>query len=390
MEGSMRLARLMAALCALSCAMARPEPAAASETRFRGLLDLVAAERVPAYDLNTLIRGDSPLDAYSLRLFANTQVHPRLQVFTQVILRDDTGPYVDGAYLMFTPRPDLDLHVLAGKIPWAIGTWAPHTYSNKNPLVTPPLMYHYGTTIAWYRVPPDADGLLASAGTNTYGSRGMALVDDSYWDVGVTVTGSQRPWEYAAGVTAGTPGWGSTSRDENAGKTVLGRIGVTPWTWFRAGVSGAYGPYLIRELNPSLPTGKTVSDYNQKLLMADLQLTGGHAELRAEAATGAWQSPFAGDLDYTSGYVELKYAFSFGGYVAGRWDELTFGDVTGASGATGTWDSDVHRYEVGVGYRLNRDVVAKGVYQHNRIEKSLSVPHLRDQAILAAQLSVAF
>src|SRR6267142_950173 len=98
---------------ALLCVVASASLARAAETRFHGLLDLVAAERAPAYDLNRLTRGDNPFDAYGVRLFADAQVNDRLQVFSQVVLRDESGIYVDGAYLMFTPRPTLDLHVLA-------------------------------------------------------------------------------------------------------------------------------------------------------------------------------------------------------------------------------------------------------------------------------------
>jgi len=255
-------------VCLMAASVLCAAPARAGDIHFRGLLDLVAAERSEAYDLNTFTRGDNPFDAYGVRLFADGTVNDRLQVFTQLVLRDATGPYVDGAYLMFTPRPATDLHVLAGKIPSAIGTWAPHTYSNKNPLVSTPLMYQYHTSLLWFEVVPSADVLLAAAGTGQEGvdyfgfpeGGGMTLVDDSYWDVGVTVTGSQRPFEYAAGVTAGTPGWGSTSKDENSGKSVLGRVGASPLPWLRFGVSGAYGPYLIQELNSLMPPGKSVND----------------------------------------------------------------------------------------------------------------------------------
>jgi hypothetical protein len=161
--------------------------AIAGDIHFHGLLDLVAAERAPAYDLNTLIRGDNPFDAYAVRLFGDGAVNDRLQVFTQLVLRDATGPYVDGAYLMFTPYAATDLHVLAGKIPSQIGTWAPHTYSNKNPLISSPLMYQYHSSLLWFEVVPSADALLAAAGTGQSGvgyfgyaeGPGMTLIDDS-------------------------------------------------------------------------------------------------------------------------------------------------------------------------------------------------------------------
>ena len=82
--------------------------------------------------------------------------------------------------------------------------------------------------------PPNADALIATAGTGQYDidyfgfpmGMGMPVVDDSYWDVGIIATGSEGPVEYSMGVTAGTPGWGSTVKDENSGKTIMGRIGL--------------------------------------------------------------------------------------------------------------------------------------------------------------------
>src|SRR5436189_289793 len=80
----------------------------------------------------------------------------------------------------------------------------------------------------WYALPADADKLVAEAGSGQYcvgygfGGRGMPLVDDSFWDVGVTITGSERTLEYAAGMVMGTPSWAATGQDDNAGKSFLG------------------------------------------------------------------------------------------------------------------------------------------------------------------------
>ena len=100
-----------------------------------GLLEVVAAERGAAFERNRLTRGDSPFDAYGVRVFGEAQAGERVEVFSQLVLRDASTPHVDGAYLMFTPSPTRDLHLLAGKVPWAIGTYAPRTYSNRNPVI---------------------------------------------------------------------------------------------------------------------------------------------------------------------------------------------------------------------------------------------------------------
>jgi hypothetical protein len=370
----------------------------ASDLRFRGLLDVVAAPRGEAYDGNVLTRDDSPLDAYGLRLFGEARPDPRLQVHLQVVLRDATDPYVDGAYAIFTPGATRDLHVLAGKIPWPIGTWAPRTYSSKNPLIGAPLMYQHHTTLLWYEVVPSADALLATAGSGQYGvdyfgyaeGRGMPLVDDSYWDVGVTLVGSSRPLEYAVGVTAGTPGWGSTSQEENSGKTVLGRIGLAPHPGVRVGVSAARGPYLIEPLEPLLPPGKHVEDYHQKLVMADLELVAGHLEARAEGARNVWETPTVGDLEVTSGYVELRYALPFGAFLAGRLDAMRFGKITDSLGARRPWDADLSRVETGAGYRFTRSAQAKLVYQRTRYDAPPRAGAPASRSLVAAQLSIAF
>jgi hypothetical protein len=250
-------------------------------------------------------------------------------------------------------------------------------------------MYQYHSSLNWYTVFPDADALLAAAGTGT-SFAGMPVIDDSYWDVGVTVTGSRRPVEYAIGVTAGTPGWASTVQDENSSKTVLGRVGLAPVAGIRFGVSGAYGPYLVQEMQPLLPPGREVGDFHQRLRMADLELQRGHVELRGEAAFNTWEHPNVGDLNATSYYGELKYSFPFGAYLAGRWDALRFGEIRESTGELYPWDWNVTRIEVGGGYRFSREALAKLVYQRNRTVIDEDANVFNRASLVAAQLSLGF
>jgi hypothetical protein len=377
-------------------AMLAPPPARASDIEIHGLLDFVAPEHSAGLDLNTLARGDSQFDPYGLRLFVNGSANDHLAVYSQLVVRDAVAPYLEGAYASWTPWSTRDAHVLAGKIPWAVGTYAPRTYSNKNPLIGSPLIYQYHTNLVWYALPPSADALIASSGTGQYGvnyfgvpmSRGMAIVDDSYWDVGVTVTGSERPLEYAVGVTAGTPGWANPSQDENSGKTVLGRVGLAPFPSLRVGVSGAYGPYLVDGLAAKLPQGKDVNDYHQELGMADAEVLVGHLELRGEGAWNVWQTPTLGDLPVRAGYAEAKYTLPFGVYAAGRFDRMRFGEIANSLGKKVPWDSNVDRYEVGGGYRFDRNVLLKLVYQSTRTESSDDV--YDRVSFFAAQASIGF
>ena len=375
-----------------------PRPSLAGDISWRGLLDLVGSEWSELPEQNLLTRGDSPYDAYRLRLFADAQVSDHLRIVSQFVYADASGPYVDGVYASYTPWTERDAHLLAGKLPWPVGTWAPRTYSNVNPLLTSPLIYQYHSSLVWYGLPADADELLATAGSGqtgveyggTYYGAGMPIVDDSYWDVGVTVNGSERPLEYALGVVAGAPGWGSTGRDDNSGKSVLGRVGLLPMPWLRVGVSGSYGPYLSYELASSLPAGRSVNDYAQVLAMADLGIQAGHLEVNVEGAHNTWQTPTVGDLDVDAGYVEVKYQFMAGAYAAGRYDVERFGRIEDSAGVDAPWDADVTRIEAGAGYRFSRGVLGKVVYQHDERDFGRSGVENERLSAVAAQLSIAF
>jgi len=368
-------------------------PLHASDLRIHGLLDLVAAQRGDTQELNKLTRGDSPYDPYGLRLFVDGNVNERVDFFGQVVLRDGATPYVDGAYVLFTPFLGYDTHLLAGKIPWPIGTYGPRTYSNKNPLIATPLMYQYHTTLTWWEIPPSADVLIANSGAGQYSidyfgypmGMGMPVVDDSYWDVGVTAMGSEGPVEYSMGITAGTPGWGNTREDENSGKTLMGRIGLAPTPGLRFGVSGALGPYLVEGLNEQLAPGRNVNEFYQRLGMVDVEFATGHLELRGEGAWNTWQTPTVGDLDVTTGYVEMKYSLPFGAFAAGRLDGMRFSEIEDSTGVKHPWDSNIARWELGAGYRIDRNILAKLVYQHTTMEGRDIKPSL-----FAAQLSVGF
>jgi hypothetical protein len=372
---------------------------AATTLNARGLLDLAISNRGPALESNWFNRGDSPFDAYRLRLFIEGSAGEHFDVFTQFMFNDPSSVRADGAYLSWTPNPDRDLHAIAGKIPWLIGTYAPRTYSNKNPLIGSPLMYQYHTTLRPDQIVPNVDSLLRKAGRGQYGVsygsgntfRGMPIVYDACWNFGGMLSGSARPLEYAAGFVSGAPSVMVAGQDVNDGKCVLGRLGLAPHPALRLGVSGAYGPYMYDRLNPQMPPGARATDFNQILGMADLELLVGQAELRAEGYMNVWETPTVGDLEVTGGYVEGRYGLPAGFYLAGRWEAMLFGEVQASSGLERPWNDDVWRYEVGGGYRVNRQVIAKAIFQRTTYEQYYGTEPEREHLDLyAAQLSVSF
>jgi hypothetical protein len=342
-----------------------------ADAHVHGMLDLNLTNGEQGIEDNYLNAGDTNFDPYRLRLFVDGRPATGFEVFTQFIWSEAKTVSADGVYARWTPNPDRDLHLVIGKMPWIIGTWAPRTYSDKNPLIGMPMMYHYHTTLREDGVPPTADALLQAAGTGQYGVdygsgagyRGMPIVYDRCWDYGVAGIGSLRPLEFSIGVENGTPSSPNPGVDWNNTKGVLGRIGLAPTPSLRVGVSGAWGAYLMSKVQPQLPPGASVDDYHQILGMADLELTSGRFELRSEGYYNTWTTPTVGDLHVHGGYGELKVTLIPGLWAAARGEVMRFSDLTGATLGTRPWDDNRDRFEGGLGYRVTREVLLKSVFQ---------------------------
>jgi hypothetical protein len=390
---------LAPAVCTLVLALAAaPAAADIKDAHLRGLVDVAAAPGNTAVALNEMNAGTTNFDAYNLRLFAEGKPADQLELFAQVVGSDVAGVWIHGAYALYTPQPDKDLHLEAGKIPWPIGTWGPRTYSDKNPLVGVPLIYQYHTSLRATQVASGPDELLAQAGQGQFGVaygggypfRGSPIVYDNCWDVGIVVLGSFRPIEFSGGVTNGTPSDAQPGRDNNKGKSFMGRVGVTPLTGLRVGISGSIGPYMPTEPGGApLPAGAKATDYDQRLLMADLEYLVGHAEIRAEGVANTWETPYVGNLTVHGYYVEGKYTFPVGFYLAARWDQLLFTPIQG-TGERRPWDDNVSRFEGGAGYRVLRPLIAKVVYQWNKLDPQVPADQERKYDLLSAAVSVSF
>jgi hypothetical protein len=367
--------RSLAACALLSLALAAAAPASQSgPLTLAGSLDVNLSGRGRSLDLNTLYDAETSFDGYHLRLDAQGEVAGGFRAVVQVRLSDAAEPRVVAAYLMYTPRPERDLHAIAGKMPWLVGTWGARAAPERQPLVGTPLMYQLPTRLPSDAIVPDADSLYrieAASGGSSYGGggevHGMRVVEDGWWDVGLGLMGSARGLEFALGISNGTPGAPNPARDVNSGKTALGRVGLAPLPGVRVGVSGAYGAWLPEALDSQLPAGRGASDYHQRLVMADAELLGGHAELRGEAFLNAWETPTLGTLRARGGYAEGKLTLAAGCYAAARYDLLRFSKLHESTGEPFPWNDDVDRIEAGGGYRPSRGTLLKVVWQRTTL-----------------------
>lgn len=380
---------ILVLLASAACAHAAP-------VKVHSLLTLSATTRGDALTASWDDALESNFDPYALRVFAEATPSSNLEVDVQAYYTDAHRVRLIGAYVQYTPWPDRDLHLAAGKIPWFIGTYQARNYPDKNPLVGTPLMYQYHTGLGWWVTPGSVDQLVAvtdggdPALGNPHWAGGMPVIWESWWDVGLAAIGSKRPFEGMVGVVTGAPGWATSGEEENSGKSWIARLGVTPTPAVRLGVSGSVGPYLNDFSNMFVPPGKTVNDYDQQLVMADAEFQFGHAEIRGEAFRNVWQTPNVGDLRTSGFYAEGKYTLAAGLYAAGRYDQLRFSKVVGSTGGPRPWHRDVDRVETGLGYRLSRAVLAKAVWQ--RFTERALTPAADDTHadLVSANLTVSF
>lgn len=358
----------------------------------RGLLDLCFATGRQVHDRNLTTFGDSNFDPYRLRLFLDASVADGLDVYVQTLLAEgNAGIQADGAYVMWTPWRSRDLHLEVGKLPWPIGTWAPRKYSDKNPLVGEPLMHQYHTSLPWNQIPANVDELVNLAGrgqTAILGASwvGMPIVDDRWWDAGIVALGSARPFEFAAGVIQGSPGWPEPGTEDTPGQSILGRLGFMPTPALRFGVSGSHGPWLPRYFESELPVGMKLTDLNETLAMADIEVQGGRAELHGEGFIKSWDTITTGTLRIRGGYLETRIGLGALTWASARAELMRFSEVAPTTGPSRPWDDPLDRYEIGAGLRATRDVLVKLSVQRD-VQRAPGRPVVNVDALaLAASL----
>jgi hypothetical protein len=243
-------------------------------------------------------------------------------------------------------------------------------------------------------VPASADELLRMRGRgwetrysigNPEELRGVPLVTAFNWDTGVQITTG---WDTVTVSGAVTNGSLSNPRvsDDNSGKQVALRLAATPTAGLIVGTSFARGEFLSRRVLNAIADGDG-GQYVQRANGVDVEYSRDHWLVRADAVLSQWQLPLAseplshGRLKAIATSIEGKYAFLPGMYAAARAEHLAFSRIAGAT-RTAAWDAPVSRLEVGGGYYLRRNVIARVALQRNQREAG----RVQRSTLLAAQL----
>ena len=221
----------------------------------------------------------------------------------------------------------------AGKITYPVGAFAARRFSNRNPLIGQP------------------DGYPVE------------------YPLGAQISGVAKWLDYRAAVVSLPIYHDSYEPNPSAAARPAFGIGVTPTIGVHLGASGTWGPYLNDGYTPAElgGSGRTWSDFHQRILAFDAAASRGYLELHGELGRAWYDVPTIGNSSGTTGYAEAKYTLAPRWFVAARAEVNDYPFI--ASFAPGVWTAsrtDLNDYETGVGYRVGLSTLLKVSYRWDK------------------------
>jgi hypothetical protein len=320
--------------------------------------------------------GHTTLRELRLGMTAAVRATDRVAVLAELRTQnfDRVTPFA--LYARIRPWRERRLDIQIGRIPPTFGAYTRHAYGHDNPLIGYPLAYQYLTSLRADAVPADADELLRMRGRgwrssfgvgNQTPDSGLPLVTAFAWDTGVQVTTGWRAVDVTAAVTNGSASNPRVS-DDNDGKQFATRVKITPTTGFAIGTSFARGQFASRQV---LDAGRAAANrFVQHAYGVDLEYSRNHFIGRIDAVLSEWDMPTISSLGNHSLRalalgVEGRYTVLPGVYLAARAEHLGFNRIRTTS-RVDEWEAPVSRVEVGGGYYLQRNLIARVSVQVNR------------------------
>ena len=329
-----------------------------------------------------------------LSLFVDTQLGPAVYVFTQTRVDRGFDPTDHGAQIRLdeyavrvTPWEDGRFNLQAGQFSTVVGNWVPRHLSWENPFINAPLPYENITAIEDKSAP--YYGYL-SVGTPADKYEYNPVIWGPSYATGVSVAGRIGKFDYAAEIknaslSSRPESWPITQMDFD-NPTVSGRLGFRPNEMWTFGFSASDGAYFRPEAMRTLPFGRDIGDYRERVLGQDISFAWHHWQLWAEFFEARFEIPGFSDADTFAYYLEAKYKFTPQFFGAIRWNQQFFSDVTNSYSGTAPWGRDLWRADLAAGYRFTAHTQLKVQYSFQRDNYGV-----RDVAhMFAAQFTVRF
>lgn len=328
-----------------------------------------------------------------LTLFLDAQLGPAVYFFSQTRFDrafdpTDRGPQIrlDEYALRVTPWEDGRLSFQVGKFATVIGQWVGRHLSWDNPFVGAPLVYENATALEDMSAPEiPFDGRMHDE-KREY----IPVIWGPSYASGASIAGRIWRFEYAAEIKnsalASRPESWDATRIGFQHPTVNARLGFRPNQIWNFGFSASDGPYFRPDAEPTLPRGRDIGDYHEKLLAQDISFAWHHLQIWAEFHEARFELPRLGNADTFGYFLEAKYKITPQLFGAIRWNQQFFDEVPNGIGGRVPWSQDISRLDLALGYRFTPHTQLKVQYnaQHEEAARR-NISH-----IFAAQLTVRF
>jgi hypothetical protein len=309
--------------------------------------------------------GDDPFNVLRVRTFLVKDWNAKTGMTIEFLWDSKAPPRVQGAYLTYKNLWG-PFGARVGMIPSPFGNYGTRsTYFNLDPVIGVPAMWHYKT-------PLNGNGAMRNSQFFTgpraraRWNRGQPMAYDACWDYGMEAFWDKGIWDGSFAVTMGT--LGNMAAVDNNGYQEIIRVGMHPIIGLRYGFSFATGPWLRPDslVDDTLP--KSIDDYDQNSAGYYFEYSAGYWQFFSEGMWTDWEMPFTTDeyLTNISAYLESRYNFSPGWYLAARYDLFKYSKISTTDDGLGPqkpWGYDFDRIEAAIGYRVIREGIIRLDYQ---------------------------
>lgn len=283
--------------------------------------------------------------------------------------RPDGDIRLDEIILRWRVKDDPSLNFQIGSFPSVFGAWsAQHDFFDDAFLLAP---LPYSQIIGIHTrdpaaVSPAAISARAGGTAPPVSSLGKENWASMLWgpgySTGAAVFGATSRFDYAFEIknnalSAHPDSWQELDFEH---PTLTARLGYRPDAAWAFGLSASRGSWLENDV-----PGVDPDDLIQQTLGLDMRWAHRNLIVSGEIITSEFETPAAGDLRVTSGFVQARWKVSPGFWLAARFGQMLANDATGTDAA---WQPDVRRIEIGAGWRVTPGVLLKTGYGFTRTD----------------------
>jgi hypothetical protein len=327
--------------------------------------------------------------------FADASLSADISFHSAVRIQQDGAFHIDQMFLEVRNITAAGLTLRAGEIDLPMGDMGERRYPMKNPFLHLPFMNEHLTNV---RISDNQlwpfDAKATSAGN------GVRLLDQGLYDIGMSLSWSCGMLDITGAMMNGSVASSSTYSGsglrQGTAPGAVARLSITPDPAVTVGVSASRGYLSSGSVSYGYSTTVSGASFQADCIEGDVSFSIEHLTLQAQGLLSRWKfgDRYGTDFDATAYSCEASYAFlprwsaavRFGGVASKSISTVVIGPNYTPVAYDGRWDENAVRFEGALGYRFDRGVLFKLVYERTSTISStpgVVVPLAAVQAVVA-------